>query len=562
MLSNIRISRKFLIIVAVLTVGIFLMSFLNARAQYDTLLKEKMLKTRHLTEVVNTAIGQTYELYTKGEITEDEAKADAMKIVSALRYEGKEYFWISNTQGQAVMHPILPDLVGKDLATTNPKVYELFSGMARRLETEGGKSSYNYMWPKPGQDKTVLYEKTSYIILFKPWGWVIGTGIYIDDLKAQYTDTLYKNVAFSVGILVVMFLLGYIVLRNFTVPLAEITNGMQKLSTGDLKIEVRHTKRRDEIGQIARAFDIFKQNAIDKIALEEEQQAAKLRAEEEKKRAMQFLSQEFEESVGKMISGILSAFGNLQASAAKMQESALLSMQKSNEAASFSGIASSNVHAVAAAAEEMNVSNREISLQTQKSNTTSNEAMMEARNSTTIIQDLSKGTQQVGEILVLIQNIAEQTNLLALNATIEAARAGEAGKGFAVVASEVKSLALETSNATEGISGQIESMRSLMSKAVAAIENISHVIAQINEGTVIVSTAMEEQSAASNEIARGAQEAASGTSAVSENLASLKSISEETGEAIDRFVAELTDVSHQTGLLRRSVEGFVARINA
>lgn len=561
MLSNIRIIHKFMIVATILAVGILSMSFIMAKKEYNLLAAEKGLKTRHLTEIAYNLIQQAHADVQAGLVPLNVAQERVKKQISLLRYETKEYYWINDVNGQAVMHPIIPELVTEDISQTRKNIYDLFRTFAE-LTKKDGVAYHNYFWPKPGEDKTKLFEKTSYVMLFEPWGWVVGTGIYIDDLDAQYKTVLQENLAFGIGIFVLILVSGYIIIRNFNRPLMAISSNMQKLAEGDMGVDVGDTIRKDEIGILARAFEIFKSNAIEKKKLEAEQEAAKARAEEEKKAAMRALSEEFEVSVGKSIASLATALQALITSAHEMQSSAQVSVQKSTEASSHSDNASNNVHTVAAAAEELNASNAEIAQQTQKANSTSSEAMQRAENATSIIHNLSKGTEEVGQILELIQGIAEQTNLLALNATIEAARAGEAGKGFAVVASEVKGLATETSRATEGIAEQITNMRALMSEAVSAIETIRQVIGDLNEGSVIISAAMEEQTAASHEIARGAQEAANGTSVVTQNLQEVTSIAEMTGASVNQFVESLGNMRTEADNLQRSVESFLSSINS
>jgi methyl-accepting chemotaxis protein len=561
MLNHIRIAYKFIIVVAVLIIGILTMSFVVAKQEYHLLYAEKALKTRHLTEVAFNLIEQAYADAQSGLVSTQEAQDRVRKQISLLRYEGQEYFWINDIHGQAVMHALIPVLADEDLSQTRKNIYELFLTFARETKANGGKVSHNYLWPKPGQDPSLLFEKTSYVMLFEPWGWNVGTGIYIDDLDAQYRDVLKTNLLFSSILLAVMLVIGVFIIRSFSKPLVQIANNMEHLASGELDIEVAHTERRDEVGILARAFEVFKNNAIEKRDMEAQQEEIKAHAEAEKKEAMRALSEEFEESVGKTIANFIKSLQSLIASSQEMQSNARISVNKSTEASSHSKGASDNVHSVAAAAEQLNASNAEIAVQTQKAHVTSSQAMERAREATAIIDDLSKGTEEVGEVLTLIQGIAEQTNLLALNATIEAARAGEAGKGFAVVASEVKGLATETSRATESIAEQINRMRSFMSEAVKSIQHIRKVIEDVNEGSVIISTAMEEQTAASQEIARGANEAATGTSLVTTNLDDVRNIAENTGESINAFVESLTSMQAQADELQVSVDNFLKHIN-
>lgn len=561
MLDNLRIAHKFMIVVAVLTIGFLSLSYFVAKQQYDLLASEKELKTRHLTEIAYGIIVDAYNEYESGKMSETAAKNFAINLIGSLRYETTEYYWINDVDGQAVIHPIITSLMGQDLSTFNPKVYDLFRTFAKITAENDGRGKHNYLWPKSGQDPTIMYEKTSYIIEFKPWGWVVGTGIYIDDLDTQFKEILIKTLALNGIVLLLVLIIGYGIIRNFQKPLEKITHDMGLLADGDLSITVQHIERRDEIGQIARAFEVFKTSAVQKVALEERQAENEAQAIQRRRAEMLALSQEFENTVGALITDFITSFRTLRNSVNDINGNANSSANKSMEAVSFSEQAAAGVQAVAAAAEEMNASNAEIATQTQKAHDISKNATAQAADAASTIKNLAKGTEQVGEILLLIQDIAEQTNLLALNATIEAARAGEAGKGFAVVASEVKGLATETSKATEGIAQQISNMRELMTAAVKSIDEIGHVIYSINEGSVIISSAVTEQTNAFSEIARSAQDAADNTQAVNSNLHDVRNLAEHTGNSIDDCMHKLEALQEQADVLRQSVDEFLAHVN-
>lgn len=561
MLSNLRIAQKFLIVLLVLVLGTVALSALNAKQEYALLVSEKELKTRHLTEIGYGLIEGAYNAHLEGALSEHEAKAQVIEQIKQLRYGGSEYYWINDIYGQAVIHPFMPALMGRDLSKTHPEIYDLFKTFSRISAENNGRGAHNYMWPKPGLDNSIKYEKTSYIIEFQPWGWIIGTGIYIDDLQEQFKSILIQNIALSMVFLIFVLLIGFVIIRSFQLPLVRIANNMTKLAEGDVNVEVEYTNRRDEIGIIAKAFDIFKISAVQKAELEELQAENEARQAARQRADIKTITRHFEGSIGAMINDFITAFKGLGSSVLDMSSNAKISADKSLAALEHSEQATSNVQALATATEAMCASNTEIATQTQKANEISAEAMKQSKAAAQTIQNLAKGTEQVGAVLSLIQDIAEQTNLLALNATIEAAHAGEAGKGFAVVASEIKGLATETSKATENIAEQITSMRELMNAAVQSIESIDGIITHINEGGGIISLAVTERTSVFQDIARSAQQAADSTRLIYTNLNDVRSLAEGTGSSIAHWVGKIEDLQIQADGLHQEIDKFLSHIN-
>ena len=279
--------------------------------------------------------------------------------------------------------------------------------------------------------------------------------------------------------------------------------------------------------------------------------------EAEKVRTMQDLSTKFERNIGSIAEGIGNATSEMNATANSMKEVARETSERTGQVSDAAGMASGNVATVAAAAEEMTSSIMEISRQLSHSSEKANDAVSKAENANTQIRNLAEAAEKISEVTVLIQDIAEQTNLLALNATIEAARAGDAGKGFAVVAQEVKSLANQTAKATQDISDHIQRVQTETSDAVTAIATIGEAIGEINDATVAVSAAVEEQNAAASEIARSAQDAAQGTGLVTENIAGVTAAAAQSDTASDQLIVSVEELARQGGQLRASVDSFL-----
>lgn len=369
--------------------------------------------------------------------------------------------------------------------------------------------------------------------------------------------------AFGVTLLALLLagLLSFMVSRSIGGPLGQLTRLMTALAHGDLAIEVPHKDRHDEVGAIAGALQVFKDNAL--AAREQAQaQARDQQAKLERAQTFEKLSAQFQQAIGAVIETVSAAAAKLGDSAQAMSATADQTTRQSTAVAAASEEASTNVQTVAAAAEELSVSVGEIAQRVTESTDIANKAVEEAGRTNSQVKGLADAAQRIGDVVNLINDIAGQTNLLALNATIEAARAGEAGKGFAVVASEVKNLANQTSKATEEITAQIAEIQGATRDAVGAIQGIGKIIGEINAIATAIAAAVEEQGATSHEIARNVQQAAAGTRDVTQNIAGVTRAAGETSEAASQVLGAAGELSRQAKALRSEVDKFLAEIRA
>jgi methyl-accepting chemotaxis protein len=360
----------------------------------------------------------------------------------------------------------------------------------------------------------------------------------------------------------VFTLLGWAVFfvgRNVSSPINAITGVMSVLANGDKTVAIPFAGRKDEIGAMAAAVQVFKDNMIraDELAAQQEaaRKAKELRAEQVAARTKQF-----DNVVRMSLSTVSSASKQMESSASTMTAVAEETNVQSAAVAAASEQAASNVQTVAAATEELTSSIKEIGRQVTQASQVAAKAVEEANNAKTTVGGLDESAQKIGRVVALITDIAEQTNLLALNATIEAARAGEAGKGFAVVASEVKNLANQTAKATEEIAAQITGIQGATKSSVGAIESIFQTIGQIDQIATTIASAIEEQTAATAEIARNVEQAAAGTTEVSSNITGVTKAASETGQVSTQVLEAAKELARQSDSLRTEVDGFLADI--
>lgn len=381
-----------------------------------------------------------------------------------------------------------------------------------------------------------------------------ATAQSIATLKTLLWILLAVGTGASIGIVVIMT-------RSIVTPIVNITDVMGVLAGGNLEVDVPDTDRGDEIGTMANALVTFQTGLVEAKRLEA-QQAEAQKENMKRAEAIEKLTSEFDESSAQALGIVASATEEMQATSVSLTATAEETSSQANVVSEGAEGASENVRSVAAASEQLRASISEIARQVEHSNTIAGEATTEAERSSNTMGTLSESAQSIDDVIDLIQDIASQTNLLALNATIEAARAGDAGKGFAVVASEVKSLAQQTAQATEQISQQIEAMQNVTKEAVDSIESIAGIIERINEVSATVASAVTEQSAATDDIARGVEEAAAGTQGVTDNVSAVSQAAGETSHAATQVSTAAQELAEQTETLKSRIEGFLQSIKA
>jgi methyl-accepting chemotaxis protein len=382
--------------------------------------------------------------------------------------------------------------------------------------------------------------------------------------RAASTAATVEHLDMAIGAFVVLVLIGSAVFGALSIakPIRKIAEVLLELGGGNKQVDVPYVGRGDEIGDAANAANIFKENLIRIEKMEAEQKETEIRAVAQRKADMHKLADEFQVAVGQIVDTVSSASTELEAAATTLTRTAETTQTLSGAVAAASEEASANVQSVASATEEMTSSVNEISRQVQESARIAGDAVKQAQETDARINELSQAAGRIGDVVKLITAIAEQTNLLALNATIEAARAGEAGRGFAVVASEVKQLASQTARATEEISAQIAGMQTATQDSVAAIKTIGGTIGRISEIASTIAAAVEEQGAATQEIARNVGEAAKGTAMVASNITDVNRGAGETGSASSQVLSSAQSLSSESNHLKLEVDKFLSTVRA
>jgi methyl-accepting chemotaxis protein len=478
-----------------------------------------------------------------------------------------------------VMHPYKPKLNGKDLSgSKDPNGKKLFVEFAN-ICREKGDGFVDYFWPKYGADKP--QPKLSYVKLFKSWNWIIGTGIYIDDIDTMVTarkteikneiktatvvlerqigvkkQEVQKNIKKVIGwiagvTLIILALVSsaaiFFTRRNLLIPLSKGVEFAKKLSEGNLT-EKLDIKRKDEIGILAEALNNMGAN-LSRVLKQINGGMEKLSSSTEALSAISIeMSTGAEQTSGK---------SNSVASAAEEMSTNMASVAAAVEETA------TNVGVVAASAEQMSASVNEIARNSEKARIITGDAVNEAKGASDKVDELGRAAHEIGKVTETITEISEQTNLLALNATIEAARAGEAGKGFAVVANEIKELARQTAEATGEIKKRIEGIQDSTAGTVTQIELISKVICEVSEIVTTIATAVEEQSVTTKEIAGNVGQASQGIQEVTESVSQSSTVSEEIAQDISEVnhaANEITNSSSQVNISAQELSNLAEQV--
>jgi methyl-accepting chemotaxis protein len=480
------------------------------------------------------------------QMAEQRFKDEAKQQISSLRFgpDSQDYFFIIDTDAKIVMHPIKPELNGKDMSNfQDPKGKKLFAEMAK-VSKEKGEGYVEYMWEKPGEKNPV--RKISYVKLFKQWNWIVGTGIYTDDIdkamSAQQqgiSSTIGKQTFWIIGISAVLILIVGIIItflaKRISAPILDASLMLRDIAEGegDLTGRLKVTTK-DELGDMAKWFNVF----VEKL-----QNMIKVIAADTKE--LNSSAGSLSRISGEMSTGAGDTSGKANTVAAAVEE---MSANMASVASSMEETAS-NVDMVAAAVEQMNSTIKEIAQTSEKARVITDQAVGEAARSSAQVDKLGKSAMEINKVLETISEISDQVDLLALNATIEAARAGDAGKGFAVVANEIKELAKQTSDAADLIKERIGEIQKTTTETIAEISNISKVVSENSEIVNTIATAVEEQAVTANQISENLSHISQGIQVINENVSQSSTVSAEIAREIADVNKAAMDMSENSNMV-------------
>jgi methyl-accepting chemotaxis protein len=523
-LNATSIMQRLVAIVVLSALGMGVLTLVASVLVRERIMAERQDATRNVVESASGIVAYFGAQETAGTLTQEEAQAAAIAAVRDLRYSGEEYFWINDMGPTMVMHPIKPEMDGTDLsANADPDGKRLFVEMVDVVRADGA-GFVEYQWPKPGFDAP--QPKVSYVTGYEPWGWVIGSGVYVDDVQGTALADAGKLLLTAAGVLVVTSLVCVLIARSIVRP---IRRAADVLATGDLSVRLEEGAGRTELEHLAVSLN-----------------------------AMLDRSSSVAQEVTRVAAELDGAAQRLIATGDDIAQTSALATGRTVDVAGSAAEVSSGIDTVAAGAHQMGASIAEIAQNANAAARIASQAVAAADATNRTVMALGESSAEISSVVKVITSIAEQTNLLALNATIEAARAGDAGKGFAVVASEVKDLAQETATATGGISDRVAAIQAAVEQAAAEIAQISSVIGQINDFQLTIAGAVEEQTATTNAMAQTMVQVADGGRTIATTLRDVEDASRATGTEIDTVRSAARELAETSRALQTVVAAFTS----
>jgi methyl-accepting chemotaxis protein len=547
------IGAKLLVFSAVIFVGYAFLAGLASHKIHQTISAERVEMVRRLDETAVSMVKSAYARVQSGELTEDAAKTLVKDQLRKLRYGNGEYYYVHDYDGVNVVHGAKPEREGQNFYNfVDPNGRQIIKEQIEAARSGTGAVIALSPLARAGSNEPVT--KLSYAIAFDPWRWAISTSVFVDDIEARFAEVAWQF--FSIAVAVGLFMIGcaYWLSRQITRPLGRLVQFTeQPLSDAPSSEFMRDLRLKDEIGTVARALQVFKEKSAEAERLRAEVDVQKSHAEASRREALVGMVTTVETETDSAVAGIDSRMTAMTEAAAVMSRSAGLVGASSQTVAAASALALANAQTVASATEQLSSSIHEISLQVSNATKATTVAVGRSDQARTTIASLAEAVARVGQVTTLISEIASQTNLLALNATIEAARAGDAGKGFAVVASEVKNLATQTARSTEEINRQINEIQSITQETVRGMDEVSGTVRTIDEIANSIAAAIEQQHAATSQIARNVTETANGAREVSTRIAEVSGEATRLGDEAGRVHSFAADVTGAVSSLRRVI---------